>query len=783
MRLVKALYLSEAKQDARDAWAVLDRRKIGSVSRAELEETLTDIFGSDDRRRIRHLLDRLPSRAAAFAHSAEQMIESTEFVELLPKLAALHSNTGSITGYLAQEAAAWLSKVGDGVTQATRAYTTLDFEIILKVPSSQMARAGAVVERMTAAGYTRAQAGVAVEALFGERDTRRIARLWGIFDVERTGRIPVETFDAALPLLTDAVDTPAHVAAVRAQMGFVDANFVTLREFEAALRLLAPADGSETVLKSSDESGAELASIMGGSDNIARLKNFQRQRALRLVQRMRNFGYTPSMISNLCKTLFLTKLHDKDLWHIWVLLHPAPAGAVDTSHGAALRQMEHPLEVKQVRHLLALLSEANKRDDVDKMLQKVDANGSGDIEFEELATLIRAVNPQLAKQRDLTDVAVEAHPLLEQIQHMYEKALLGIMYMTCEQLSAAAKRADKLRVIVRRLDGSAEDVAAAVGGTGTVDRTTLMMLNEVAAEQLATARLGEERGSLQAYCTDAFAEALARYSQALLHASTMLETCGYGTYESHVALRTVRTIEQAERLDPQRRVEWRMDGGLRGGASLLLPIDAKGDAVKPQGGPATVSEAERERRALCLSYAEGGGIRTTLRSVGGGMGSLRQAPLAKGSPGSAGGRKSKDQSMRRRAAEIYGASKTKGALANLPQELISEATDVTGHHQLKDWKKASEEEQLRHAAEVAAEAMGIIGTISSTAKIGVKESAAGEAHRRRHNMLTAGSSASKVADAMADEKPEAIQLAARMHQKVLRSKDPKKKFLGIVLGA
>ena len=49
-------------------------------------------------------------------------------------------------------------------------------------------------------------------------------------------------------------------------------------------------------------------------------------------------------------------------------------------------------------------------------------------------------------------------------------------------------------------------------------------------------------------------------------------------------------------------------------------------------------------------------------------------------------------------------------------------------------------------------------------------------------MLNSGSSASKVADAMADEKPEAIQLAARMHQKVLRSKDPKKKLLGVVLG-
>ena len=121
--------------------------------------------------------------------------------------------------------------------------------------------------------------------------------------------------------------------------------------------------------------------------------------------------------------------------------------------------------------------------------------------------------------------------------------------------------------------------------------------------------------------------------------------------------------------------------------------------------------------------------------------------------------------------------------ASMPHNVASEGVDAQSHHQLKDWEKATEEQQLRHAAEVAAEAMGIIGNIGAPDPIAVKESAAGEAHRKRHAMLNSGSSASKVADAMADEKPEAIQLAARMHQKVVRAKDPKKKFLATVLGA
>ena len=300
MRVVTALFLSDSKQDAREAWAVLDRRRTGAVRRSELEDCLCDILGEESRRRIKHLLDRLPSRSAAFSSATEQMVDGPEFIDLLPKLAQLHSDSGSITGYLAHEAVQWFSSAGESAGHAKNALSMLELETLVKVPPPMMARAGAVVERMLDAGYTSAQASTAVEALYGGRDTRRLARLWGLFDTQRKGSISATAFDAALPLLTDAVG-PADVPAVRGQMGFVNPDAVAYLEFEAALRLLVPPDGSPPRLGASDQFTAQLTDIFGGSANVSRLKPYQRQRATRLALRMKNFGYTPSAVSALAR--------------------------------------------------------------------------------------------------------------------------------------------------------------------------------------------------------------------------------------------------------------------------------------------------------------------------------------------------------------------------------------------------------------------------------------------------------------------------------------------------
>ena len=140
-------------------------------------------------------------------------------------------------------------------------------------------------------------------------------------------------------------------------MGFVDQTKVTVQEFEAALRLLIPPDGSAPRLGSASDE-MPLATVFGGAAQVSRLKPFQRQRASRLCQRMVNFGYSPEAVSILARALFLTKLHDKDLWSIWRLVHPRGSST------------EVPLERSQAHHLLALLAEERDVDQVLEMLDK-----------------------------------------------------------------------------------------------------------------------------------------------------------------------------------------------------------------------------------------------------------------------------------------------------------------------------------------------------------------------------------------------------------------------------
>ena len=71
--------------------------------------------------------------------------------------------------------------------------------------------------------------------------------------------------------------------------------------------------------------------------------------------------------------------------------------------------------MRQVRHLLALLIEGHQAEDVNNLIEKVDANHNGEIEFEELATLLRAIDPKLSRNTD-RGIDIQPHPLLEQVR-------------------------------------------------------------------------------------------------------------------------------------------------------------------------------------------------------------------------------------------------------------------------------------------------------------------------------------------------------------------------------
>ena len=161
---------------------------------------------------------------------------------------------------------------------------------------------------------------------------------------------------------------------------------------------------------------------------------------------------------------------------------------------------------------------------------------------------------------------------------------MRVLESSTDQHERRARRADKLSEILAELEeaygvgdkakhflqgnraqrgGSSGGGGGAGGGGGRtmaseVWRRTLAKIHEVAAEQLAAASEGERRGSLEVYCDDAHAHCLAMLAQALEHAVELLSAHERDTYEVHVALRTIRTIEQCERLQPARPIEWRM---------------------------------------------------------------------------------------------------------------------------------------------------------------------------------------------------------------------------------
>ena len=515
-----------------------------------------------------------------------------------------------------------------GASNVGLAWRSLDLSILLRLSPALLPRAGGVVKRMLEANYLKPDINTAVDALYVNRDARHIARLWGLFDKSRSGEISSEVFDDAILLLTEGVSA-ADLPDARTALGFIHADKVAPREFELALKKLIPADGSAASLPKGTAVDIDLPALLGGTANVQRLQPFQRHRLTRVARRMKNFGYPAEAITQLTKTLFLTKLHNKDLWKVWQLLQP--------------HDTEASLTAAQVYHLLTMLSEPRDVEQVALLIDKVDENQSGDIQFEELATLLRAVSPQLPRPSDVESIRLESHPLIDQMHAIYESAKIDLMSSAPWQLRANAERSALLAMAVRRLDVPTRQLS-----TNVVEfRRTLNMLGDVSRELLFAASEGERRGSLADFCEDAQAHAFAQMAQALTHAAAMLEHEVHDSYEVHVALRTIKTVELIERRDESKRVSWRMpsDQGPHGeeGVSSRTSKSSRGPRT-PESLKASKRDSVRAERAATTAAAL---ARIRRSSTGDGDGDAAAAAAAAAAAGeSDAGSPSPDASLR-----------------------------------------------------------------------------------------------------------------------------------------
>ena len=562
-------YSGGTKQDQREAFWIFDRARRGELPCTELEQLLIEILGVDaadsvhrqmhrvvvsvhadreERRatqrlgRKNHSSDGAASGGSATFAPADAgpprvpVVTLTEFGALVAAIAR-EEDGRPIAASIGQGVGEWFVSLGEAVHTAVTELAVISPLVTVQLPPSVLPRAGRITQRMLEAGFSSKQAGVALVALFARRETRTVLQLWGLFDTERNGSIAADTFDHALQLFVEIDDE--QLGLLRTRMGFVDQANVSFREFEAALRLLVPESGARPDLRRLQQK-VKLTDLLGGPAAVARLQAFQRQRAQRLAQRMFTFGYDNETIRLVVKTLFVSRLHNKDLWQLWVFL----------SQG----RTEVPLAYAQLKHMLALLSDEADPKQLQRLIEKVDSNHSGDIEFEEFSILLRALNPQSLRTYELDEVRLETHHLIDQVQALLDEQW-PLMHAQPWHAARQTERAALLTAALPALE-------AHVGGTGSHEATlwALEQLRRVAALQVETVAEaeGEARGSLASYVQDSYANALCKLSQAIDASCKLLAEHGNDSYECHVALRTLRTAVEIEQLQPSRSVEWRM---------------------------------------------------------------------------------------------------------------------------------------------------------------------------------------------------------------------------------
>jgi len=109
--------------------------------------------------------------------------------------------------------------------------------------------------------------------------------------------------------------------------------------------MLVPKDGSAPDLRKV-QSKVKLSDLLGGAAHVDRLQSFQRQRAARLAQRMHNFGYDPAAMVMVCRTLFLTRLHN---WMVKVAVLARPHLSASTVSSDCVRRLAAALRTREAR--------------------------------------------------------------------------------------------------------------------------------------------------------------------------------------------------------------------------------------------------------------------------------------------------------------------------------------------------------------------------------------------------------------------------------------------------
>eukprot|EP00300_Choanocystis_sp_HF-7_P030038 c38786_g1_i1.p1 GENE.c38786_g1_i1~~c38786_g1_i1.p1 ORF type:complete len:403 (+),score=120.43 c38786_g1_i1:1-1209(+) len=140
--------------------------------------------------------------------------------------------------------------------------------------------------------------------------------------------------------------------------------------------------GVSSVSGTMSESFKTLTVLKAGTKaKILTLSPLQMSKVGRIITNMQGYGFTDEEIDTLVRALYVSQT-DSNLMHSFEMLD-------EKLNGSKLGY----LKGSDFRVVLPLCGEEVQEDEVDELFKKVDADGSGNVEFEEFRELMIAMNP------------------------------------------------------------------------------------------------------------------------------------------------------------------------------------------------------------------------------------------------------------------------------------------------------------------------------------------------------------------------------------------------------
>eukprot|EP00656_Telonema_subtile_P025673 TRINITY_DN27711_c0_g1_i1.p1 TRINITY_DN27711_c0_g1~~TRINITY_DN27711_c0_g1_i1.p1 ORF type:complete len:471 (-),score=102.72 TRINITY_DN27711_c0_g1_i1:175-1587(-) len=247
----------------------------------------------------------------------------------------------------------------------------LDLTVQMRMNPMDLDKAGAIVRNMKDAGYSSKHINAVCRAIFLDRDDEDLKLAFQVFDTTGEQSVTVMEFRSAMSLMAPDIpeDELDMMFAEADADGSGDIDFEEFVEFMAVLGNRKP---NAVGLAINAVSKLQISTQMG-------MHTSQLPRAGRVIARMEESGYEPAEINDVCAVLFLDPTPEQ-LESAWTVFDISGTGLVNALH------------FREAMRLMGEQEEDGFEDKLDELFLEADADGSGEIDFEEFTMLMSRMN-------------------------------------------------------------------------------------------------------------------------------------------------------------------------------------------------------------------------------------------------------------------------------------------------------------------------------------------------------------------------------------------------------